>query len=174
MEVTSYPGVLSTSCLLPPIYLGGVVLLPTAARRVTPGLLGALPVHALGALGIVVVEREVDLRQVLGGNSADAAHVPRRQLRECATGGSFLWKSELGALVLASPSGFSPLRPIYFMSFKIQPGSTRNSRLILLRSCCRLALLFCVFTHNQATIIGSILNRGSGSGAQGFDMKKQV
>ena len=34
-------------------------------RRVPPGLLGALPVHALGALGIVVVVRDVGPRQVV-------------------------------------------------------------------------------------------------------------
>ena len=32
---------------------------PAAVRRVSPGLLDALPVHALGALGIVVVVRDV-------------------------------------------------------------------------------------------------------------------
>ena len=36
----------------------------------------ALPVHALGALGIVVVVRDVDPRQVAGGDVEDAAHVP--------------------------------------------------------------------------------------------------
>ena len=32
---------------------------PDAVRRVPPGLLDALPVHALGALGVVVVVRDV-------------------------------------------------------------------------------------------------------------------
>ena len=32
---------------------------PAAVRRVPPGLLNVLPVHALGALGIVVVVRDV-------------------------------------------------------------------------------------------------------------------
>ena len=36
-----------------------------AVRHVPPGLLDALPVHALGALGIVVVVRDVDPRQVV-------------------------------------------------------------------------------------------------------------
>ena len=36
-----------------------------AVRRVTPGLLDALPLHALGALGIVVVVRDVGPRQVV-------------------------------------------------------------------------------------------------------------
>ena len=36
---------------------------PAAVRRVPPGLLGALPVHDLGALGIVVVVRDVGPRQ---------------------------------------------------------------------------------------------------------------
>ena len=40
-----------------------------------PGLLDALPVHALGALGIVVVVRDVGPRQVVCGNVTDAAHV---------------------------------------------------------------------------------------------------
>ena len=38
---------------------------PAAVRRVSPGLLNALPVHALGALGIVVVVRDVGPRQVV-------------------------------------------------------------------------------------------------------------
>ena len=38
---------------------------PAAVRRVPPGLLDALPVHALGALGIVVVVRDVGPRQVV-------------------------------------------------------------------------------------------------------------
>jgi len=42
-----------------------------------PGLLDALPAHALGALGIVVVVRDVGLRQVVGDDATDAAHVPR-------------------------------------------------------------------------------------------------
>ena len=41
------------------------------------GLLDALPVNALGARGIVVVVRDVGPRQVVGGDAADAAHVPR-------------------------------------------------------------------------------------------------
>ena len=35
-------------------------------RRVPPGLMDALPVHALGALGNVVVVRDVGPRQVVG------------------------------------------------------------------------------------------------------------
>ena len=38
---------------------------PAAVRRVPPGLLDALPVHALGALGIVVVVRDVGPRQIV-------------------------------------------------------------------------------------------------------------
>jgi len=48
---------------------------PAAARRVPPGLLGALPVHALDALVIVVVVRDVGV--------TDADHV-LRHLRERA------------------------------------------------------------------------------------------
>jgi len=50
---------------------------PAAVRRVPPGLLGALPVHALGALGIVVVlvVRDVGPRQVVCDGVTDAAHV---------------------------------------------------------------------------------------------------
>ena len=54
-----------------------------AVRRVPPGLLDALPVNALGALGIVVVERNVGPRQVVCDDATDAAHVPRH-LRERA------------------------------------------------------------------------------------------
>ena len=36
---------------------------PAAVRRVPPGLLDALPIHALGALGIVVVVRDVGPRR---------------------------------------------------------------------------------------------------------------
>jgi len=39
---------------------------PAAVRRVPPGLLGALPVHALSARCIVVVVREVGPHQVVG------------------------------------------------------------------------------------------------------------
>jgi len=56
---------------------------PAAVRRVHPGLLDAQPVHALGALGIVVVVRDVGPRQVVCGDLTDAAHVPRL-LRERA------------------------------------------------------------------------------------------
>ena len=49
---------------------------PAAVRCVPLGLLDALPVHALGALGIVVVVRDVDPRQVVCDDAADAAHVP--------------------------------------------------------------------------------------------------
>jgi len=45
-------------------------------RRVPPGLLDALPVHALGALGIGVVVRDVGQRQVVGADVSDAAHIP--------------------------------------------------------------------------------------------------
>ena len=56
---------------------------PAAVRRVPPGFLDALPVHALGALGIVVVVRDVGPRQVVCGNVTDSAHVTRH-LRERA------------------------------------------------------------------------------------------
>ena len=46
-------------------------------RRVPPGLLNALPVHALGPLGIVAVVRDVNPRQLVGDDVTDAAHVPR-------------------------------------------------------------------------------------------------
>ena len=52
-------------------------------RRVPPGLLDALLLHALGALGIVVVVRDVGPRQVVGGDDTDAAHV-LQHLRERA------------------------------------------------------------------------------------------
>ena len=50
---------------------------PAAVRRVPPGLLDALPVQALGALGIVVVlvVRDVGPRQVVCDDVTDAAHV---------------------------------------------------------------------------------------------------
>jgi len=48
---------------------------PAAARRVPSGLLNALPVHALDALGIVVVVRDVGPRQIARGDITDAAHV---------------------------------------------------------------------------------------------------
>ena len=48
---------------------------PAAVRRVPPGLLGALPVHALCALGIVVVVRDVGPRKVVCDDATDAAHV---------------------------------------------------------------------------------------------------
>jgi len=48
---------------------------PPTVRRVPPSLLGALPVNALGALGIAAVVRDVDPCQVVG-DVADAAHVP--------------------------------------------------------------------------------------------------
>ena len=47
-----------------------------AVRRVLPDLLGALPVHALSALGIVVAVRDVDPRQVTGDDAADAWRCP--------------------------------------------------------------------------------------------------
>ena len=53
---------------------------PAAVRHVPPGLLGALPVATLRALGIVVVVRDVGPRQVV---VTDAAHIPRH-LRERA------------------------------------------------------------------------------------------
>ena len=37
---------------------------PATVRRVPPGLLNALPVHTLGPLGIVVVVRDVNPRQL--------------------------------------------------------------------------------------------------------------
>jgi len=48
--------------------------------------------------------------------------VPRGLL--VATGGTSLWllQSELGALVLTSPSGDAPLRPTCFMSSKASPA----------------------------------------------------
>ena len=46
-------------------------------RRVPEGLLGALPVHALDALGIAVIVRDAGPRQVVRGDVTDAAHVPR-------------------------------------------------------------------------------------------------
>jgi len=48
---------------------------PAAVRRVPLGLLDALPVHALDALGTVVVVRDVGLRQIVCGDVTDAAHV---------------------------------------------------------------------------------------------------
>ena len=42
-------------------------------RRVRPGLLDALPIHALGALGIVAVVRDVGPRQAVGDDVTDAA-----------------------------------------------------------------------------------------------------
>ena len=56
---------------------------PAAVRRVPPGLLDALPVNALSALGIAAVARDVDPRLVVGNDATDAAHVPRH-LRERA------------------------------------------------------------------------------------------
>jgi len=56
---------------------------PAAVRRVLPGLLDALPVHALGALGIVVVVQDVGPRQIVCDDVTDAAHVIRH-LRERA------------------------------------------------------------------------------------------
>ena len=49
---------------------------PAALRRVPLGPLDALPVHALGALGIVVVVRDVGPRKVVCGDVTDVAHVP--------------------------------------------------------------------------------------------------
>ena len=56
---------------------------PAAVRRVPSGLLDALPVYALGALGIAVVVRDVGPRQVVCDDVTDAAHV-LRHLRERA------------------------------------------------------------------------------------------
>ena len=56
---------------------------PAAVRRVPPGLLDVLPVHALGAPGIVPVVRDVGPRQVVCDDDTDAAHV-LRHLRERA------------------------------------------------------------------------------------------
>ena len=50
---------------------------PAAVRRVPPGPLNALRVHALGPLGIVVVVRDVGPHQLVGDDVTDAAHVPR-------------------------------------------------------------------------------------------------
>ena len=44
---------------------------PAAVLRVPPGLLDALPVHALGAFGIVVVVRDVGPRKVVCGDVQD-------------------------------------------------------------------------------------------------------
>ena len=46
---------------------------PAAVRRVPPGLLDALQVHALGALGIVVVVRDVGPRQVVCDDVTNSA-----------------------------------------------------------------------------------------------------
>ena len=46
---------------------------PAAVRRVPAGLLDALPVHALGALGITVAVRNVDPRQVVGNDVTGVA-----------------------------------------------------------------------------------------------------
>ena len=54
---------------------------PAMVRRVPSGLLDALPVHAPGALSIVVVVRDVGPRQFVSDDVTDAAHVPRH-LRE--------------------------------------------------------------------------------------------
>jgi len=56
---------------------------PAAVRRVPPGLLDALPVHALGALCIVVVVRDVGPRQVVRDDVKDAANA-LQYLRERA------------------------------------------------------------------------------------------
>ena len=48
---------------------------PVAVRRVPLGLLDALPVHALGALGIAVVVRDVGPRHVVCDDVTDAARV---------------------------------------------------------------------------------------------------
>ena len=50
---------------------------PAAVNRVPSGLLDALPVHAFGALGIVVVVRDVGPPQIVLDDSADATHVLR-------------------------------------------------------------------------------------------------
>jgi len=50
---------------------------PAAVRRVPQSPLDALPVHALVALGIVVVVQDVGPRQVVGGDVKDVAHFPR-------------------------------------------------------------------------------------------------
>ena len=47
----------------------------TSQAPCAPGLLDALPVHALGALGIAVVVRDVGPRQVVCDDASDAAHV---------------------------------------------------------------------------------------------------
>ena len=52
-------------------------------HRVPPGLLGALPVHTPGALGIVVVVRDVGPRQIACDDATDTARV-LRHLRERA------------------------------------------------------------------------------------------
>ena len=49
---------------------GAVEEEPAAVRRVPPGLLDTLPVHALGALGIVVVVRDVGPCQVACDDAA--------------------------------------------------------------------------------------------------------
>ena len=49
---------------------------PAAVRCVSPSPLDALPVHALGALGIVVVVRDAGPRQVVCDDVTDAACSP--------------------------------------------------------------------------------------------------
>jgi len=49
---------------------------PAAVGRVLPGLLGALPVHAFGALGIVVVVRDAGASQVVCGDAVQAFGLP--------------------------------------------------------------------------------------------------
>ena len=53
---------------------------------------------------------------------------PRTSACRAATDDEFLRKSELGALVLTSPNGPSPLRPICFMSSKASPAPCRSKR----------------------------------------------
>jgi len=56
---------------------------PAAVRRVPQGLLDALPLHALGALGTVVVVRDVGPRQIVCDDVTDVAHF-LQNLRERA------------------------------------------------------------------------------------------
>jgi hypothetical protein len=49
---------------------------PATVRRVLPALLSALPLYALGPLGIVVAVRDVDPRELVGDNVADMTCLP--------------------------------------------------------------------------------------------------
>ena len=53
---------------------------------------------------------------------------PRPSACRAATDDEFLRKSELGALVLTSPNGPSPLRPMRFMSSKASTAPCRSKK----------------------------------------------